>query len=560
MIVQFSRAGLKDPQLIRLDTDIKMSDELRLGFFLVRSNEKIAALLYFIRNIIPRDQQTILFTATRHHSELLHAIFNKIDVSSAMIYGNMDQDLRTSNLKSFRQGQVNYLIVTDVAARGIDVPLLNNVINFHFPPSPKLFVHRCGRAARQGRIGFAFSLVEPDELAYMTDVHRFLGKEVDTGYPMKKKKDSKAKDEVDDLDGSDEEGETQNEEVAEVDEDDEKYTYDLTSMTPQMFHTGLIPQDAIDEENEFVKQMLQDDDTLATLYRIAENGLKQYKRTRSEASHDGVRDAKKVVKSELVQTIHPLIKGCDPNRCSKEVVAKAEFIRQLQTFRPHATVFETGIGTGSLSHASSSEGRKSEKQRKSLEIMKEFRKSTQWFLERNKKKLSDAAKESEKVNDDENNNDEEDGEGQKKSDWDMLDDDFGTENDEFNNNNNDEVVDQDDGHFPDGDQSIAGESYIAPNRNQHKRLSIAERKKLKKYGKLPPALPSSDEFQEINDQSKSQRKSGSAAGFQDQKYYMNYGNESSHETFAEETLQPLSNLKSGETFGIPSSFSFFSSF
>ena len=53
--------------------------------------------------------------------------------------------------RSFRRGEVSYLIVTDLAARGLDVPLLDNVINFHFPQAPKLFVHRCGRAARQGR-------------------------------------------------------------------------------------------------------------------------------------------------------------------------------------------------------------------------------------------------------------------------------------------------------------------------------------------------------------------------------------------------------------------------
>lgn len=181
MIVQFSRAGLKDPQLIRLDTDVKMSEELRMAFFLMRSNEKLAALLYLARVIIPRDQQTIIFVATRHHSEFIYALFQKVGLSSTVVYGTMDQDARTSHLRSFRNGDVQYLIVTDLAARGIDVPLLNNVINFHFPPTPKLFVHRCGRAARQGRIGFAFSFVEPDETAFLMDVHRFLDKPLSTG-------------------------------------------------------------------------------------------------------------------------------------------------------------------------------------------------------------------------------------------------------------------------------------------------------------------------------------------------------------------------------------------
>ena len=101
-------------------------------------------------------------------------VLEKIGVSSTLVYGSMDQDSRNGNLKRFRSGEVNYLIVTDVAARGIDIPLLNNVINFHLPPAPKLFIHRGGRAARQGRTGFAFSLVDPEELAYAVDIHKFL--------------------------------------------------------------------------------------------------------------------------------------------------------------------------------------------------------------------------------------------------------------------------------------------------------------------------------------------------------------------------------------------------
>jgi ATP-dependent RNA helicase DDX54/DBP10 len=547
MIVQFSRAGLKDPQLIRLDTDIKMSDELRLAFFLVRSNEKIATLIYFIRNIIPKNQQTIIFTATRHHSELLYAVLNKLEVSCAMIYGNMDQDLRTNNLKMFRHAEVNFLIVTDVAARGIDVPLLNNVINFHFSPAPKLFVHRCGRAARQGRTGFAFSFIEPDEMAYMADVHRFLGKDILTGYPSKDKSHQEALRKLqeernagqDIVKNEENENETQAPEKMNFsEEDDDKYSYNLSTMTPDMFHTGLIPQDAIDEENDFVKRLLEEDDALATLYRIAENGFKQYKRTRSDASHEGAKDAKKVIKSDFLQTIHPLIKGCDPKRCSKETLMKAEYIRMLQTFRPHATVFETGIGTGSTSHMS--ETKKAEKQKKSLEVMKEFRKSNQFFLERNKKKLTDSKNEVK-----EEDGEEDDEEGNKNNDWDALENEqLGDDNDEYGNNNYDDQINRSEDE-EDNNQSIAGESYIAPIRH-HKRLSAAERKKLKKQGTLPLRSGQNEEDENIVELPSSNNKNSS--NYQD-KFYMNYGNESNHETFAEETLQPLSNLRSGETFG-----------
>lgn len=68
------------------------------------------------------------------------------------------------------------MIVTDVAARGIDIPLLDNVINFDFPAKPKLFVHRVGRAARAGRTGTAYSLLTRDEIPYLIDLHLFLSR------------------------------------------------------------------------------------------------------------------------------------------------------------------------------------------------------------------------------------------------------------------------------------------------------------------------------------------------------------------------------------------------
>ena len=81
-LIQFTRAGLREPQLVRLDTDTKMSDELRMAFFTVRSNEKIAALLYLVRRIIPANDMSIIFTATKHHSEYIHELFEKIGIRS----------------------------------------------------------------------------------------------------------------------------------------------------------------------------------------------------------------------------------------------------------------------------------------------------------------------------------------------------------------------------------------------------------------------------------------------------------------------------------------------
>lgn len=69
------------------------------------------------------------------------------------------------------------MIVTDVAARGIDIPSLDYVVNLHFPGKPKLFVHRVGRCARAGRTGTAYSIFSTDDTAHLLDLHLFLSRE-----------------------------------------------------------------------------------------------------------------------------------------------------------------------------------------------------------------------------------------------------------------------------------------------------------------------------------------------------------------------------------------------
>ena len=107
-----------------------------------------------------------------------------------------------------------------------------------------------------------------------------------------------------------------------------------------------MPQDVLDEENEYFKRAIAGDDHLAMLWKISENGMKQYRRTRSEASKEGVKMTKAIVKGNVIRSLHPLIVGCDPKRCHPGVVEKQEFVRMLQKFRPAQTVFESGIGLG----------------------------------------------------------------------------------------------------------------------------------------------------------------------------------------------------------------------
>lgn len=91
----------------------------------------------------------------------------------------MDPSGRKINTAKFQLKKVSVLIVTDVAARGIDIPSLDYVINLHFPGKPKLFVHRVGRCARAGRSGTAYSIVSTDDEAHLIDLHLFLNRPFD---------------------------------------------------------------------------------------------------------------------------------------------------------------------------------------------------------------------------------------------------------------------------------------------------------------------------------------------------------------------------------------------
>jgi ATP-dependent RNA helicase DDX54/DBP10 len=175
MVVEFSKAGLSDPEIIRLDSETKISPLLTMNFYMIKSYQREAALLYVLNKMIPDGQQTIVFVSTRHHCEYLSQLLENLGFDSTIIYSSMDPTARKISIGKFNNKICKILIVTDIAARGIDIPELDNVINYDFPSKPKLFVHRVGRCARNERTGNAISLVSPEEASYMIDLHLFLG-------------------------------------------------------------------------------------------------------------------------------------------------------------------------------------------------------------------------------------------------------------------------------------------------------------------------------------------------------------------------------------------------
>nr|CAB3482930.1 unnamed protein product [Digitaria exilis] len=136
-LADFAKAGLRDPQIVRLDLDKRISPDLKLVFFTLRQEEKLAALLYLVRERISSEEQTIIFVSTKHHVEFLNILFREEGLEPSLSYGAMDQEARMIHISKFRARKTMLLIVTDVAARGLDIPLLDNIVNWDFPAKPK---------------------------------------------------------------------------------------------------------------------------------------------------------------------------------------------------------------------------------------------------------------------------------------------------------------------------------------------------------------------------------------------------------------------------------------
>ncbi len=125
-----------------------------------------------------RWQQVLVFTRTKHGANRLAEKMNKADVRASAIHGNKTQAARVKALAGFKANEIRVLVATDIAARGLDIPLLPYVINFEMPNVPEDYVHRIGRTGRAGANGEAISLVASDEVAYLRDIEKLTDQQI----------------------------------------------------------------------------------------------------------------------------------------------------------------------------------------------------------------------------------------------------------------------------------------------------------------------------------------------------------------------------------------------
>lgn len=336
-LVEFARAGLQDPVLVRLDADSKISPDLQSAFFTLKSADKEGALLHVLQDIIKvptrsqlitttsstdkvkpnkkRKRQemegntlpssspysTIVFAATKHHVEYLAQLLQLAGYAVSYVYGSLDQTARKSQVQAFRTGETNILVVTDVAARGIDIPVLANVINYDFPSQPKIYVHRVGRTARAGQKGWSYSFIRDADAPYLLDLQLFLGRRLAVGRA-----------------GSD------------------------TVNFAQDVVVGNLRREGLQTTCEWVTKSLESDIDLSALRSVAVKGEKLYQRTRNAASSESAKRSKQLISSQGWAELHPLFN----NQADDMEAEREKMLARVGGFRPQESIFEIGARRG----------------------------------------------------------------------------------------------------------------------------------------------------------------------------------------------------------------------
>ena len=360
-LVEFARAGLQDPSLVRLDIETKISPKLKSSFFSVKGAEKEGALLHILHDVIriplglppaaikaqaeaarrggevgdydyegadgddgpshgnkrkrafggyvsskvaPTEHSTIVFTATKHHVEYLAAILREAGFAVSYAYGSLDQTARKIQVENFRHGRTNIMVVTDLAARGIDIPVLANVVNYDFPAQPKVFVHRVGRTARADQEGSAYSLVQDTDAPYLVDLQLFLNRKMIIG------------------------------------RDEAEPKYDLT----RDLVVGSLLRSAVELHVEWVNTLLSDVHDVEVLRGVVVKAQKQYFRTRLSASSQSAKRAREIVRSRGWMQLHLIFGDTAATADEAELdQAREEMLAMITGYKPVESIFEVTL-------------------------------------------------------------------------------------------------------------------------------------------------------------------------------------------------------------------------
>jgi len=174
-VESLQRASLKDPLRVSISSNkYQTVSTLLQSYVFIPHQHKDTYLVYLINEFA--GQSAIVFTRTVNETQRIAILLRTLGFGAIPLHGQLSQSARLGALNKFRAGSREILVATDVAARGLDIPSVDVVLNYDLPPDSKTYIHRVGRTARAGKSGHAISVVTQYDVEIWLRIEAALGK------------------------------------------------------------------------------------------------------------------------------------------------------------------------------------------------------------------------------------------------------------------------------------------------------------------------------------------------------------------------------------------------
>ncbi|WVR07724.1 ATP-dependent rRNA helicase RRP3 [Kwoniella sp. DSM 27419] len=175
-VAKLQRASLNKPVRVEVSSKYSTVSTLLQHYLLCPLKAKDTHLLYLANEL--SSSSMIIFTRTVNDAQRLSIILRRLGFPAIPLHGQMSQSMRLASLNKFKSGGRSILVATDVASRGLDIPLVDLVINYDMPTNSKDYVHRVGRTARAGRSGKSITLVTQYDVEILQRIEAHIGKKM----------------------------------------------------------------------------------------------------------------------------------------------------------------------------------------------------------------------------------------------------------------------------------------------------------------------------------------------------------------------------------------------
>jgi len=171
----------KEAEYIEIEAEQLTTDKVEQTVYMVSSDEKLTVICNYIKkNGVKR---AIIFGNRRDETRKLQETLRRIGIKCALLSGEVPQHKRIKTLENFKNGEIQILVATDVAGRGIHVDDVTHVFNYNLPEDPEDYVHRIGRTGRAGKEGKSISFACEDDAFLLPELEKFIGMKLNCTYP-----------------------------------------------------------------------------------------------------------------------------------------------------------------------------------------------------------------------------------------------------------------------------------------------------------------------------------------------------------------------------------------